>query len=168
MGSQSKQQSYPYSLRTVLASNQSMCGSRWLMYMLPPKGALTIERLFCHFVIQFDTSVPSAYRMIETIGIVDEVPIFDTGEANRQKRIELNQQADANRRVDISIDLTHLLNPTDVSYEETGFDDGGDDTNFTMVEVTMPYVPNYESYYLTTGTVELWKIDGLFTTIGIR
>lgn len=106
--------------------------------------------------------------MIESIGMVDEVPLLITSDANRQRRIELNQTADANRRVDISVDLTHLLKNDDVAYEETGFDTGPD-TGYTMVEILLPNTLDINNAnYLNVGSVELWKIDALFTTIGIR
>jgi len=166
MGSQSKLQPYKYSLRTVAASETAsglVCLSRFYMYMQPPKDALTIERLFCHFVMQFDSGVAVADRKILSVGIVDELPpITINTTSNYQRRQEVNLQADSDRRVDLSIDLTHLLKKDNVAYEEVGFD-GGPDNGFTAVEILLPSgVPQ------TTGVVELWKLDGLFTTIGIR
>lgn len=172
MGGQSRQQPYPYSLRTVSASEDStslasglICGNRFFMYMLPPKDALTIERLFCHFVFQFDASIASADRVIQSIGIVDELPPFpETAESNYQRRQELNISADANRRIDVSIDLTHLLKNDDVAYTETPLDIGPDN-GYTAVEILLSdNIP----VLTATGVVELWKIDGLFTTVGIR
>lgn len=173
MGSQTKLQAYPYSLKTVAASEDStslatglICGNRFFMYMLPPKDALTIERLFCHFVFQFDASISSSDRVIKSIGIVDEIIPFPEGAvSNYQRRQDVNLQADANRRVDLSIDLTHLLNRENVGYEESGFDPNPVTTGYTLVEILLSQnIPTLTA----TGVVELWKIDGLFTTIGIR
>lgn len=173
MGSRSKQQAYPYSLKTVAASEDTtslmsglICGNRFFMYMLPPKDALTIERLFCHFVFQFDASISAGDRVVRSIGIVDEIiPFSETAESNYQRRQELNISADANRRVDISMDLTHLLKNDDVGYEESGFDPNPVTTGYTLVEILLDQdIPTLTA----TGVVELWKIDGLFTTIGIR
>lgn len=72
--------------------------------------------------------------------------------------------ADANRRVDLSIDLTHLLKHDNVSYEEDAFDDGPT-TGYTAVEILLADTLRETS---TVGTIEIWKIDGLFTTTGIR
>lgn len=168
MGSQSKLQAYPYSLRTIANANQSMCGYRFMLYMLPPKEALTIERLYTHFVFQFNSSVPVADRYIQSIGIVDEIPLTIGADASYQRRQTLNMQADSNRRIDVSMDLTHLLKKENVAYEEGGFDPA-DDSGFTFVEVVLS--PNLDINfvdYLDVGTAELWKIDGLFTTTGIR
>lgn len=165
MGNQNKLQPYPYSLKTVLASNQSACLNRFFLYMLPPKEALTIERLFCHFVFQFDAGVAAADRVVQSIGIVDQlVPFPITATSNYQRRQSVNMTADANRRVDLSIDLTHLLNHDNVAYEEDAFDDGPT-TGYTAVEILLADALQSTS---VTGTIEAWKIDGLFTTTGIR
>lgn len=165
MGSQNKLQPYPYSLKTVLAADQAGCLNRFFLYMLPPKDALTIERLFCHFVFLFDSSVAAADRVVQSIGIVDELTPFPiTAESNYQRRQTVNMQADSNRRVDISMDLTHLLNHDNVAYEESAFDDGPT-TGYTAVEILL--ADNLQSTQ-TVGTIEIWKIDGLFTTTGIR
>ena len=165
MGNQNKQQPYPYSLKTVLASQQAACLNRFFLYMLPPKDALTIERLFCHCVFLFDASVAAADRRIVSVGIVDElVPFPMSAISNYQRRQQVNQSADANRRVDLSIDLSHLLKNDNVSYQEDAFDDGPT-TGYTAVEILLPETLANTS---TVGDMEIWKLDGLFTTTGIR
>lgn len=168
MGNQSKIQAYPYSLRTVAMKDTTICGWRFMYYMLPPKQALTIERLHMHFVMQFVSGVASADRIIKYVGIVDEIPLLIGNQANYQRRQEINLQADANRRVDLSIDLSHLLKRDNVAYEEGGFDPA-DDEGFTFVEIVLSENLNTaHPNYLNVGTIELWKLDGLFTTTGIR
>lgn len=165
MGNQNKLQPYPYSLKTVLAADQQGCLNRFFLYMLPPKDALTIERLFCHFVFLFDSSVAVADRVVQSVGIVDQlVPQPISATSNYQRRQSVNMQADSNRRVDLSIDITHLLKHDNVSYEEDAFDDGPT-TGYTAVEILL--ADNLQSTS-TVGTIEIWKLDGLFTTTGIR
>lgn len=168
MGNQSKLQAYPYSLRTVSMKDTQICGYRFMYYMLPPKDALTIERLHTHFVMQFASGVASADRYIESVGIVDEIPLLINQTANYQRRQAVNLQADSNRRVDLSIDLTHLLKKDNVAFEEVGFDPA-DDSGFTFVEILLsPNLNSSNANYLNVGDIELWKTDGLFTTTGIR
>lgn len=167
MGSRNKRQPYPYSMKTIAADDaQNICLNRFFMYMIPPKEALTIERLYCHFVMTFDSGVAVADRIIKSIGIVDELrPFPSTVDANYQRRQEVNLQADSNRQVDLSIDLTHLLNHDNVAYEENAFDPGETDTGYTAVEILLPETLSSTS---NIGVLTLWKIDGLFTTTGIR
>ncbi len=169
MGNQNHLQPYPYTLKTIGPGDKNnsltICGYRAFLYMLPPKEALTIERLFCHLVFTFDSGVATADRVIQSIGIVDQVPLLPTSDANYQRRQTLNVQADANRKIDISIDLTHLLKRTNVRYSESGYDSSGPTTGYTMVEVLFP---NTISFASTAGVINLWKLDGLFTTEGIR
>ena len=133
MGNQNKLQPYPYSLKTAAMNSQTVCGNRIFMYLVPPKDALSIERLYTHFVMQFESAVPSGDRIIRSVGIVDEIPLLASQDANYQRRIDLNVSADSNRRVDLGIDLSHLLMPENVAYEEGGFDPA-DDEGFTFVE----------------------------------
>lgn len=167
MGSQNKLQPYKYTMKTVAAgSSAGICRNRFMMYMIPPKEALTIERLYCHFVMTFDASVAAADRRIESIGIIDELRPFPiTAVSNYQRRQTVNLSADANRRVDLSIDLTHLLDHDNVAYEESVYDPASVDTGFTAVEIMLP---NNLVETSTVGALVLWKIDGLFTTTGIR
>ena len=167
MGNQNHQQAYPYSLKTVAAdSGQGICTNRFFMYMIPPKDALTIERLYCHFVMTFDAGISAADRKILSLGIVDELRPFPmTEDANYQRRQDLNISADANRVIDVSVDLTHLLNKTNVRYEESGFDSNPITTGYTAVEVLLPLSLANTS---NIGVLTLWKIDALFTTTGIR
>ena len=169
MGSQNHQQAYPYTLKTVAASETAsglVCADRFFMYIVPPKNALTIERLFCHFVMVFDAGIAVADRVIESIGIVDELrPFPQTAEANYQRRQAVNLVADSSRRVNLSIDLTHLLKHDNVAYEESLADPSSIDTGFTAVEIKLPISLASTT---TIGVVELWKIDALFTTTGIR
>lgn len=167
MGSQNKLQPYKYTMKTVAAgSSAGICRNRFMMYMIPPKEALSIERLYCHFVMTFDAGIAAADRKIESIGIIDELRPFPiTKAANYQRRQTVNLQADANRRVDLSIDLTHLLDHDNVAYEESVFDPGVVSTGYTAVEIKLP---DSLVDISNVGALVLWKIDGLFTTIGIR
>jgi len=168
MGNQNKLQAYPQSLKTSELMTQTVCGNRSFMYLVPPKDALTIERLYTHFVMQFESAISSGDRFVQSIGIVDEIPLLSSYTANYQRRIELNTQADANRRVDIGLDLTQLLKRDNVAYEEGGFDPA-DDEGFTFVEILLsPNLTSVHPNYLNVGTIEVWKTDALFTTIGIR
>lgn len=166
MGQGNKLQPYPYTLKTVAAINQSSCGYRFFMYMLPPKEALTIERLFCHFVMTFDNAIPVASRKLVSIGIVDELRPFPPNvAANYQRRQTLNLQADGDRKVDVALDLTHLLKHDNVQYTESAIDENPIETGYTAVEIMLPDTIDFST---SPGTIDLWKIDGLFTTIGIR
>lgn len=165
MGNESKLQQFPYSLRTIAHSGQTFCGYQAALYIVPPQNALTIENLNTHFVMQFDSAIAAANRKIESIGIIDEWTLLATQTPNRTRRITINQSADANRRVDLNIDLTHLLKNTDINYRETVLGASDPTTGYTFVEILLPAALGVTA---NVGTIELWKIDGLYTTTGIR
>lgn len=166
MGTQTKFQAYPYSLRTVAASDFILCRWRNIMYITPPDNALTIENLHCHIVFQFDASISASEQKIERIGVTEGYNTNIDDYDDYARYFDVNLEADANRRIDYSIDLTPLLKKTNVGYREPGPagvpNDSG--TGFTMVDIIMPDTINAGN----TGTMELWKLDGLFTTTGIR
>ncbi len=161
MGSQNKLQAYPYSLKTVAMMNQQMCANRAFAYIVPPKDALTIERLYTHFVMQFAVAISAADQVLLSLGIIDQYLPAIGADAHYQRRITLNKAADGSRRVDVSMDLTHLLKNTNVAYTESGDTGNG----YTMVEILLPTTLQSTG---STGTIELWKIDALYTTTGIR
>ncbi len=163
MSQSSKFQAYPYSMRTVLGVTD-FCTDRTMFYIVPPEDAITIENLFLHFVLLFDAGIAVADRMVKEIGISDEFVSLGSV-AGYSRNYTLNQAADVNRRVDISIDLTALLNKDNVGYREDILDAGDPTTGYTYIEVKLP-----ESLRDTVvvGTVEMWKVDALFTTQGVR
>ncbi len=149
-----KKQVFPYSFRTVAAGshptyNFPMCNMRYFFQIIPPENALTIENIFTHIVLQFDASVAVANRIVQSIGITDEIPLI-LANANYQRRLTLNMQADANRRIDLALDLSALLKR---------------DTPACYIELLL----SANLYNVSTiGVFELWKADGLYTTTGIR
>lgn len=160
MGQGTRKQSYPYTFKSVVVANEGICADRVMLYVVPPEDGLTIEALFCHFVMQFDSGVSAGDRILSSLGISNEA----SSNPDDIKRVTINQQADGNRRVDYSIDLTPYLTKENVGYTEyTG--DFPTGTNYTIVEAKFPAALALAP---TTGTIDLWKIDALFTTTGIR
>lgn len=160
-----RKQEYPYSLRTVMATELDMCLYRSFFYVVPPQEALTIERLYCHINFEFDSSVAAGDKRIEYIGITDEVPLDYEADANYQRRQYVGVAAGPDDRVDISMDLSHLLKRDNVGYREETLGVSDPTTGYTYVEVLMPASIGTNN---TTGVYHLWKIDALFTTTGIR
>ena len=164
MSISTKRQQYPYSFRsTVMANSQFTCGKKVLLYLVPPENAVTIESLWCHFRFTFDSAIGSPLRYIKSIGVCNELPLNENGEPSYHKKFELNEVADVNRQVDIRLDLSSLLNKNNVGFHEYGYDNGDDNYTFVIVEFDDDL---YQT--LATGTIDLWKLDGLFTTQGIR
>lgn len=163
MSQGSKRQPYPYSLRSVAMggiTTYSVCNQGAFFYVVPPRNALTIENLFTHLVFLFDAAIPAANQKLVSIGITESqsnIPVT-TG---YNRRIILNQAADVNGRIDLSIDLSHLLRKTNVGYKDAG-NGFGSTTGFTLIEFMLG------ASAATTGVIELWKTDALFTTTGIR
>lgn len=175
MSESTKKQPYKYTLRTstfVGGDNGFggdygyICSNGIIFYLIPPDNALSIENLYVHLIMQFETTVAADKRVLKKIGIIDapSSPYFFAGLVDRLKTFDLNLAADANRMIDKRIDLSALLKKDDVAYRGLFSDAATPDNGYTMI-----YLEFDESLVLESiiGKVKLWKADGLFTTIGI-
>lgn len=165
MSDSTKFQPYTYSLKTVAFadSGSGICTNKIMMYVVPPDNALSIENISMHLMMQFDASIPSGDRVLRKIGISDEfAPLVST--PNRLKVFDVNIAADVNRRIDKRIDLSALLKKDNVLYRELILPIAAPETGYTYV-----YLEFDQDLQLNNnvGSLNLWKIDALFTTVGI-
>lgn len=156
-----KSQFYRYSLKTAGLKGNSWCGDIAWLYLRPPEDAQSIESMYCRFRLRFDAGVAVGDRILEKVGISSSASLFDTPDYERE--LEINQAADGDRYVDISIDLSTLLKKDNVKFQEDFGDFSTQD--FTFVYIKLPYSLRNN---LSVGTIELWKLDGMFTTKEIR
>jgi len=159
----SKNHFYPFTLRLATLSNVIFCRDKFYVYPVPPEDALSIENLFIHLKFTFDASVASGSRIVEWIGIGSEFPTFITDEPDYFRKIDLNVAADANRKVDIKLDLTTILNKDNVRYRE--YFETPVTTDYTYVIIKLS--ENLRDTSLV-GTAQLCKLDALYTTKGIH
>lgn len=146
---QPRKQEYPFSFKTASGIDLFMCNRKLYFRLVPPDELLEHKGLHTTFICVFDPSVPAPARVIRSIGIGSDRPPFVTSDPTIYKKVTLNKVADANRRVEISIDLTPLVLRTNDNYVVIELDD-------SLLNVS------------NLGTIKIWKIDELFTTRGIR
>lgn len=165
MSESTKHQEYTYSFKTAAYANQSsavdICTDKILFYLIPPQDAISIQYLRTHLIFEFESSVAAADRKLEKIGISDE---FEYNDANVDylRTLDINQSADGNRRVELDINLTPLLNKDNIAYA-TDLNILGNGYTFVWVKLPANLAAN-----LSVGKIILWKVDALFTTKGIR
>lgn len=171
-----KHQPYTYSLKTAAFASVAggggasldtgnICTNAILFYLVPPDGALSIENLYCHLIMEFDASVASQYRILRKIGIVDEDrhPVFH-GAPNRMKLFDVNWQADSNGKIDKRIDLSALLKKDDVTYRDYFMPIDAPETGYTYIYLEFDETQLNNAQL---GRIVLWKADALYTTVGI-
>lgn len=164
MSESTKHHFYPYTVRSVGFHYSQWCGGKILLYVIPPEKALTIENLYVHFKATFDSGIASGSRIVKSISVVDKTPLLNNSnsDVNYIKTQELNIAADGSRKVDIKIDISHLLKKDNVAYREY-FDNNVSGCTYIMIE------PDDSLIGVTNiGTIDLWKADAQFTTSGIR
>lgn len=159
----SKKHFYPFTFRSAAMVNTAWCTHKALLFLIPPQDALTIENLYCHFKLTFDAAVASADRVLQSIGVCNEIPSFLLDDSSYYRHIDLNQVANADREVEVAIDLSSLLNKSHKRYRAYFDTPVTDDFTYVIIKLS-----DNLSGTTTVGTVNIWKLDGLFTTKAIR
>ncbi len=158
-----KSQFYRYSLKTGGVIGSSMCTNIAWLYLLPPEDAQSIENLYCRIKLTFDSSVAISSRKLVAVGVSSKAQNNFNGAPAYSREVELNLQADGSRVVEATIDLTTILRKTDIRFSSSFGDFTTDD--FTMVYIRLP---DALQSILVVGTINVWKLDGTFTTKEIR
>jgi len=171
-----KIQPYKYSLKCAAVDVDGagyMCGDTWYFYIVPPEDALTIENIRTHLCIQFDSAVPSAFQKLERVGIINTYPGLYP--ITHKRTLTVNKTADANRIIDLEIDLSKLLKKDNVDYWNGGAMSYPENATLIVLEFAVGASSyNGDGTLYQTGSlgepggVLLWKTDALFTTQGIR
>lgn len=167
MSESTKHQPYTYSMKTVayVGTGTDICTNVIMMYLVPPDGALTIENLYMHLVMQFDAAVPVGDRVLRKIGISDEFTSeYFFGAPNRLKVYDVNIAADGSRMIDKRIDLSALLKRDDVLYREMILPISAPETGYTYIYLEFDADQKENN---SLGSIKLWKADALYTTVGI-
>lgn len=164
MSQGTKNQFYRYSMRCTMVGQNSWCAKRILLWQRPPDNALSIENLYCHVRILFDSGLSAGEKKLARIGIVSGYPAYaQEAYESRYKYLDINISADGSNYVDLTIDLTSLL-------DKTAIGDPANDENATLVILTAGGATSdsIADNLASAGTIELWKLDGIYTTREIR
>lgn len=153
MASGSRVQEYPYQYKSISLQNARDCGQGGTVNFNLPEDFIAAKNLYAHIRIQFDAAEPTANQKIIAIGQPTYPP-----EGAQPKMIPLNLSADANRRIDLEIDLTPLIPKLDVF--------GASFALYGQSHLSIGILhPNILSGF---ANIEIWKLDLVYTTQGIR
>lgn len=158
-GSQTRHQEATYQYRSVAVARSIFCGWGPHLYVSLPEDLLELKNVAIHASLLFDVSVASGNRKIHWIGGGYETDYFSqTVKSEQPAMVYINKSADVNRRVDVTIDISHLI-PNLVIDDNPTFDQ----PSFEVSIVTDPTGDNS-----VTGVLEIWKVDLIYTTKGIQ
>lgn len=160
MSGQTRRQEYKYQYKTLAVARTTFCGYGPTMSVSIPDNLLELKNLCVHASLVFDSSVSAPNRVLHWIGggyNMDPAPANKTSD-EQPRMMHISEAADANRRVDVTIDLSHLI-------DQLEFDTSGsfDQPSFELGMITDPTNNNS-----VTGALELWKVDMIYTTKGIQ
>lgn len=132
----------------------------------PPDNAQSLESLFMHLRLQFNSGLPSGDKVLKYVGIINDFTGYNEQEQATYFRVlEVNKSAVSNI-VDIKMDLTSLIQKTAVGDIGT-FDN--DDGNATLVYLETANASDQSTDFTNSaGTIKLWKLDAVYTTRQIR
>lgn len=149
-----KSQFYQFSGQTTI-SKGTFCTRRILIRQLPPDNAQSIENLFMHIRINTSTgSLSSGDKVLARVGVMSSVPSYGYPDTPTRTRFLTVNKAAVSDIIDATIDLSSLLDKDAV------------DTTFVFLE--MKNASTDVSADGNTGSIELWKLDGIYTTREIR
>lgn len=153
MGTVSRHLEYPYQYKSIGLQNARDCGQGGTVSVNLPEGFIELKNLYSHMRIVFDAAEPVANQKIVAIGQNIWPP-----DGPQPRMLPLNLTADANRRIDFEIDLTPLIPLLEIQEASFSFN-GQSSFNVGILH------PNMLEQF---ANIELWKIDLVYTTQGIR
>ena len=164
MSQSTKVHFYDHTLRSAATALLSLCRDKAYFYLVAPKNAQTIENMYLHLKITFDAGVPIGDRVIKYIGIGNEFPLFIQDDPSGYfNKLDLNLAADAvTRKIDLKLNLTPLLNKENAGWRDR-FNTDGDNLTYIIIKTA-----DANRDVSTVASVELCKVDALYTTTGIR
>lgn len=151
MGGITREQEYRYQFKTIALKNATSCGYGGTVNFNLPTNFLEIKNLWAHVSIVFHASEPTGNQKILGIG----PKTFSSNLLDQPLMKPLNLTADGNRRIDFTADLTEILLNiaiTDPAAFKQGYFDIG---------ILHPLLAQL-------ATIEIWKMDLVYTTQGIR
>lgn len=152
MGGQTRHQEYRYQYKTISLQNARDCGPGGTLNLNLPSNLLEVKNLWAHVRIVFHASEPVQNRKIIGIG----PRVFSSNDFNQPLMKQLNLTADANRRIDFTADLTQIVKQLIIS----------DPALYAQGYIGIGIL--HPDYLQQLATIEIWKMDLVYTTQGIR
>lgn len=155
-----KHQEYTYTAQCVVGGGSSVVRTEAGFWVQPPENTISIEYLFVDIKVRFNANVPLDDCKITRIGIMHYSPLTGLPTENEKRWHDVDLQADANRELEVRMNLTSLLKKDFVS---------GD---ITTAENNVPFVnypedaTYYDGLFLYPPNFIWWKQDALYTTVG--
>jgi hypothetical protein len=152
MSGTTRKQEYRYQFKTLALQGSRDCGTGGSVNFMLPQNFIAVKNLFVHVRIQFNVAEPSANQKISGIGS----KTFSINPANQPLMRPLALTADANREIDLKVDLFDIIPKLAITAPALG--------NQGYFNIGIQHPNNLSNF----ATIKLWKIDVIYTTQGIR
>lgn len=163
MSQSTKVHFYEHTLRSAAATGLSLCRDKAYFYLVAPKNAQTIENMYLHLKMTFDAAVPAPNRVLQYIGVGNEYPLLiEQDPSGYFNKLDLNLAADAvTRKIDLRLNITPLLKKENAGWRDRF--NAEPDLTYIIIKTA-----DANRDVTTVASVELCKVDALYTTTGIR
>ena len=163
MSQSTKVHFYDHTLRSAAATGLSLCRDKAYFYLVAPKNAQTIENMYLHLKITFDAGVAAPNRVLQYIGVGNEYPLDIADDPSGYfNKLDLNLAADAvTRKIDLRLNITPLLKKENAGWRDRF--NAEPDLTYIIIKTA-----DANRDVTTVASVELCKVDALYTTTGIR
>jgi len=163
MSKSTKVHFYKHTLRSSALVGGGLCRDKAYFYLVAPKKAQTIENMYLHLRVTFDAAIAVGDRKIQYIGIGDEYPFFiEDVPSGYFNKLDLNLAADpVTRKIDLRLNLTPLLKKENAGWRDRFNEDPG--LTYVIIKT-----PDGNRDISNVATVEICKVDALYTTTGIQ
>lgn len=163
MSQSTKVHFYDHTLRSAAATGLSLCRDKAYFYLVAPKNAQTIENMYLHLKMTFDAGVASPARVLQYIGVGNEFPAsIELEPSGYFNKLDLNLAADpVTRKIDLRLNITPLLKKENAGWRDRF--NAEPDLTYIIIKTA-----DANRDVSTVASVELCKVDALYTTTGIR
>lgn len=163
MSQSTKVQFYKHTLRSSALVGGGLCRDKAYFYLVAPKKAQTIENMYLHLRITFDAAIAVGNRKIQYIGVGNEYPFFiEDVPSGYFNKLDLNLAADGARQINLRLNITPLLKKENAGWRDR-FNDTATDLTYVIIKT-----PDGNRDISNVATVQICKIDALYTTTGIQ
>jgi len=172
MSIRNRNEDYTHQYKSISVANGIYCGYNPVLTVNVPSDLIELKNLYCRIVMLSDDDVPTNKRKLYWIGGDPKVsynPITDglLVDAVQPNMMYLNALANGSGYIDVSVDLTHIIDKLTFSTGNTMVAGSASQPNFEL-----NLIVDTENYVGMTGrhngTMVLWKTDMIYTTRGIQ
>lgn len=158
MSELTRNQEYTFQYKTVNVRDSFFGGHQPKLSVALPKNLLAIKNLYCHLMMTYDIAVPVGQRKLNWIGGNPQYTGGTIPNAAQPNMKYLGAVADVTtRKIDVKVDLSDIVSKLSIN------------SLFGQPQLEINLLQEDPSgLFNVTGSLQLWKVDLIYTTQATR